>query len=334
MAAIIRKREIDDPAVAACLDGRDTYLFQEPAWGRVLQALGYPVAYYCLEDDGRVVLAQLAVRVKLGFFNLFYGGLPYGFAAGDVSRHPEFVDRLAEHARHHRYHRIRLSQNHYDPDVRLPACRVQENVLHVLHLAGRDEDAVWADFKKRVRRDVRLAEKRGVVVEEARSPEARDEIFAMYNQTMARNRTFATWQRPMIEAMWEHLVRPGSGEMLLARHEGRPLAAIVTFYSGPRCFYFLGASSGDQRNLCPNDAVVWEAIRRAVARGCDDFDMMSSSRDDVNLIDFKAKWGAVPYPFRFYERDLAPLMCRLANAAFWFARTGLGAGLLRLLKGG
>ncbi|MGB2755183.1 MAG: GNAT family N-acetyltransferase [Phycisphaerae bacterium] len=333
MACIIRKRELDDPQVEAFLAGRETYLFQEPVWGEVLASLGFSLAYYCLEDEGRIVLAHQMARVRVGFFHLLCGGLPYGFAVGNVGWHDEFVGLLAEAARREGIHRIRLSRNHYDPPFEPEGYDVQEHVLHILHFAGRTEDQVWKDFKSRIRRDVRLGERRGVAIESADSPEARDELFQMYRDTMARNRTIVTWRRAMIEKAWNRLVAEGRGEMLLARFEGEPVAGIVTLYSGPRCFYFLGASSGTHRNLCPNDAVVWEAIRRALARGCEVFDLMTSSRDDAPLMEFKAKWGATQHPFYFYEKDLSRWRCRLFDLALWAVRTRVGGALLRFLTG-
>jgi len=333
VASLIRKRAMDDPEVAAFVSQHETYLFQEPAWGRVLAALGYPLDYWCLEEDGRIVVAQQMALVRVGFFRLLCGGLPYGFAVGPLARYEEFVGRLAEAARREGVHRIRLSRNFYDPPLDPPGYQRQEHVLHILHFGGRTEAEVWKDFKSRVRRDVRLGQRRGVVLESADTPGARDELFRMYCDTMARNRTIVTWKRAMLDAAWDHLVRPGEGEMLIARFEGRPLAGMVTFYSGRRCFYFLGASSGTHRNLCPNDAVVWEAMRRALARGCEHFDFMTSSREDAPLMDFKAKWGATQHPFYFYEKDLAPLKCRLFDLALWAVRTRVGGVLLRFLKG-
>ncbi|NIA22336.1 MAG: GNAT family N-acetyltransferase [Anaerolineaceae bacterium] len=332
MSTELVKRAADDAQVAAFFAERPAYLFQQPLWARVLEPLGHETAYYCLEDDGRIVLAQPAVHMRLGFFHLLYCGLPYGLAAGDSSRLGELAERLAAVARGEGVHRIRMSHNFYDPEVELPGFSVQEHVQQVLHFAGRDTEQLWKDFKGRVRRDVRLAERRGVVVEEARDEASRDALFEMYRRTMARNESFVVWCREMVERMWELICGAGEGEMLLARHEGQPLAGIVTFYSGKRCFYFLGASSGARRNLCPNDAVIWEGIKRALARGCEDFDFMISSRDDRPLIDFKAKWSTERHVFRFYERDLQPVVCRLWELALSVARTRLGGKVLRVLK--
>ena len=328
----IRKRGLDDPGVAEFLAANDAYLFQQPVWGRVLEALGHPVGYYCLEEDGRIRIAQPFLLMRIGFFRLLYGDMPYGFAVGDVSRYQEFAERLADAARRDGVHRIRLSRNTYDPDVAPPGWHVQEHFQHVLHFEGRSEEQLWADFKRRVRHDVRVAERRGVVVKDAAHQADRDIIYDMYYRTMARNRTYVVWPRELLERIWNLIVEPGNGEMILSWHRGEPLAAMVTFYSGRRCFAFLGASTGEKRNLRPNDALFWEAIRRAIARRCDDWDFMMSPATDTALIAFKDKWGAVRHPFRFYEKDLAPVACKAWNLAFRIARTRTGGALLRALR--
>jgi lipid II:glycine glycyltransferase (peptidoglycan interpeptide bridge formation enzyme) len=334
LPAQVRKREIDDPAVAEFLRGHGAYVFQEPAWCRVMASRGLQTGYYTLEDDGRMVLAQPASRMQLGFFRLLYCGLPYGGPVGDASRVAEFFDGLGRTARAEGIHRVRLSHNLYDADLGdLAGCKVQDAVQQVLHFEGRTEERIWEAMKSRTRRDARLAPKRGVTVASAAGAADREDLFGMYARTMVRNETFAVWKREMVETIWQLLVQPGQGEMLIARLEGRPLAGLISLYSGKRCFYFLGASSGEHRNLCPNDAVIWEAIRRAIARGCDDFDFMISASDDTHLIEFKSKWNTVRHPFRFYECDLSPLVCGLWNVSFQIARTRLGGRIIRRLRG-
>ena len=332
MTVELVKRDVGDPEVAAFLAGQSTYIFHGPAWLEAVRALGHAVSYWCLTDGGRLVLVQPAVELHLVFFRLLYFGLLYGFAVGDRTRYGEFIRLAAEAAQAEGLHRIRVSRSCYDPALRLPGGREQVHVQQVLHFGDRSEEEVFRGFKSRIRRDVRLAARRGVEVVEAEDPALRDALFAMYRRTMERNEAFTVWSRPMIERIWETIVQPGNGELLVGMHEGEPLSALATLYSGERCFYFLGASSGTKRTLCPNDAVVWEAMRRALARGCEDFDFMMSDRDDQSLIDFKAKWGTEAHPFTFWEMDLKWLPCRAWDLAYTLARTKWGGRLVRWLR--
>lgn len=48
---------------------------------------------------------------------------------------------------------------------------------------------------------------------------------------------------------------------------------------------------------------------------------------------FQGQMGEAEHPFYFYEKDLAPLKCRLFDLALWAVRTRVGGVLLRFLKG-
>ena len=333
MTVELVKLDVGDPKVAAFLAGHPTYLFQEPVWLEALRTLGHEVGYWCLTDGDRLVLVQPAVELGLVFFRLLYFGLPYGFAVGDLQRYGEFIRLASDAARKEGFHRIRISRSHYDPPLSLPGVREQVHVQHILHLGGRSEEEVWRDFKRRVRHDIRVADRRGVKVVDAEAPALRDAIFDMYLKTMKRNEALPLWTRAMLDQIWETIVRPGNGELLVGLHEGEPLSGLATFYSGRRCFYFLGTSSRVKRSFRPNDALFWEAMRRAMARGCEDCDFMISPHDDQPLIDFKAKWGTEVYPFTFWEADLKRLPCRAWDLAYTLARTKWGGRLARWLKG-
>ena len=60
---------------------------------------------------------------------------------------------------------------------------------------------------------------------------------------------------------------------LLAEAEGEMLAAIAVFAMGTRAWYMWGASGESGRNLMPNHALQWAAMRWAKARGCTLYDL-------------------------------------------------------------
>jgi peptidoglycan pentaglycine glycine transferase (the first glycine) len=66
---------------------------------------------------------------------------------------------------------------------------------------------------------------------------------------------------------------PGMMTWLLAEHEGQLLAAIAVFALGRAAYYMWGASADDGRNVMPNHAVQWAAIRWARSKGCTVYDL-------------------------------------------------------------
>ena len=161
------------------------------------------------------------------------------------------------------------------------------------------EDAILAAMKPKWRYNVRLAERKGVTVCEGTLADLpaiqalmdatgqRDgfavhsaeyyrlatELFAV---PMASSRQLETPNVRGLEATSRSAVngrRSVRMTWLLAEHEGALLAAIAVFTLGRMAWYLWGASSDEGRNLMPNHALQWAAMRWARARGCEIYDL-------------------------------------------------------------
>jgi lipid II:glycine glycyltransferase (peptidoglycan interpeptide bridge formation enzyme) len=141
------------------------------------------------------------------------------------------------------------------------------------------EEAILAAMKAKWRYNVRLAEKKAVTVEEA-GIEAVHEFYDLYRATSRRDNIAL---HP--ESYYAHLFSlaaerraagiPGTPDirLMIARHEGQALAAIVTLFHGKCATYLYGASSDEKRNLMPAYALQWAAMRAAKAAGCTRYDL-------------------------------------------------------------
>ncbi|NJN81957.1 MAG: peptidoglycan bridge formation glycyltransferase FemA/FemB family protein [Caldilineaceae bacterium] len=135
---------------------------------------------------------------------------------------------------------------------------------------SQDEDALLAAMKSKWRYNIRLAERKGVSVREARQDD-----LAAFNELMGatgQRDGFAVHSASYYRAAFD-LLAPHSAVFLLAEYEGQPLAAIVVCAVGNRAWYLWGASSNRERNRMPNHALQWAAIQWAKGRGvtCYDF---------------------------------------------------------------
>lgn len=133
-----------------------------------------------------------------------------------------------------------------------------------------DEDAVLAAMKPKWRYNIRLAERRGVMV---RGGTAADLplFYAMYSETGQRD-GFLVRPYEYYRAIWERFMADGLAHLLLAEVEGRPVAGLILFRFGPTAWYFYGASTDQSRELMPNHALQWAAMRWAKAAGCTRYD--------------------------------------------------------------
>lgn len=141
------------------------------------------------------------------------------------------------------------------------------------------EDAILARMHHKTRYNIRLAGRRGVVVEEGRSADL-PAWYELYLETMARNQMeplpIAHFET-MLDERGEGSASPVRTHLLLARHEGRLLAGMLLALAPARATYLYGASTREHRNLMASYALQWETIRRAKAHGCSDYDMLGAA---------------------------------------------------------
>jgi lipid II:glycine glycyltransferase (peptidoglycan interpeptide bridge formation enzyme) len=165
------------------------------------------------------------------------------------------------------------------------------------------EEAILSAMKSKWRYNVRLAEKKGVVVESA-GVEAVGEFYELYRATSRRDRIALHPERyyaRLFELASERRRKGLAGtpdlRLFVARHEGRALAAIVTLFRGREAVYLYGASSDEDRNLMPAYALQWAAMRAAKAAGCARYDLFGipptedPSHPMAGLYRFKTGFG-------------------------------------------
>lgn len=132
------------------------------------------------------------------------------------------------------------------------------------------EDALLAAMKPKWRYNIRLAERRGVVVRDG--TEADLPIFyAMYRETGGRD-GFLVRPFEYYRAIWARFLAEGLAHVLLAEVAGQPVAGLILFRFGSTAWYFYGASTAQSRDLMPNHALQWAALRWAKAAGCTRYD--------------------------------------------------------------
>ncbi|MCY3903119.1 MAG: peptidoglycan bridge formation glycyltransferase FemA/FemB family protein [Caldilineaceae bacterium] len=133
-----------------------------------------------------------------------------------------------------------------------------------------DEDTILARMKSKWRYNIRLAARKEVTVRELGAHE-----LPLFQQLVSETGTregFSVHSAAYYRAAYD-LLASRWGVFLLATHRGEPLASIAVFAVGPTAWYLWGASNNHRRNLMPNHALQWEAIRWAKARGCTRYDL-------------------------------------------------------------
>ena len=174
---------------------------------------------------------------------------------------------------------------------------VQPRYVFQIPLANRTEDEVFASFNQLWRRNVRKAEKSGVVVE--RSDRAGLAKFhPIYVETAIRD-GFVPRGLEYFERMWDAMSQedPDRIRLYLGLHSGRVLAATTMVTVGQHSWYSYGASANEGREVRPSNAIQWRMICDALAEGRAVYDMrgISDTLDETDplfgLLRFKLGTG-------------------------------------------
>jgi peptidoglycan pentaglycine glycine transferase (the first glycine) len=144
------------------------------------------------------------------------------------------------------------------------------------------EDELLAKMKQKTRYNLRLAERKGVVVRIG-SIEDLPLLYQMYAETSVRD-GFVIRDAAYYQSLWEKFIRAGMAEALIAEVDGQAVAALILFTFASKAWYLYGMSCQLHREKMPNYLLQWKAIQRAKSKGCLSYDM----------------WGA---PDRFDESD-------------------------------
>jgi lipid II:glycine glycyltransferase (peptidoglycan interpeptide bridge formation enzyme) len=193
-----------------------------------------------------------------------------------------------------------------------------------------DDDTLLGAMNQQWRRNIRKADKEGVVVRTGTRADL-GAFHRIYLETAERDH-FTPRPLSYFERMWDALTgeAPERLGLYLAEHEGDLVAATTMVQVGNHAWYSYGASTTAKRDVRGSNAVQWQMMRDARDRGAIVYDMRgitdTVSADDphAGLLRFKVGTGgqAVEY---LGEWDL-PLKRGLYKAFMTWMKRRSGGG--------
>jgi len=167
-----------------------------------------------------------------------------------------------------------------------------------------DEDALFANFRKNSRYEIRRAERSGVSVTEA-STDAEIEEFLRAHGDLAARKGFPLDELERMRRQIRWLISSESrGALLLASHEGAVRGGVVIARAARRCWYIWGATQ-TQPNLSVGQILQWQAIRWAKRNGCTEYDFGGYTPGATSgPAWFKAGFGGTEVHFLPAERKI------------------------------
>jgi lipid II:glycine glycyltransferase (peptidoglycan interpeptide bridge formation enzyme) len=282
----------------------EAHLLQTTAWGELKAAFGWQVLRVAVGQTGAQVLLR---RLPLGFSLAYIPRGPVGddwtslwpAVAQACRRHraillkvePDLWENIPKESNPSTDNSTNTSgilgshpsqpgpKNPFLPSSLIPhpssffpsPQTVQPPRTILVNLEG-DEETLLSRMKQKTRYNIRLAQKKEVVVRPSQDLEGFHRMMLITGGRDGFGVHGADYYRKAYELFHGRGSR-GECELLQAEYAGQPLAALMVFAYGRRAWYLYGASTDLERGRMPTYLLQWEAMRWARQRGCTEYDL-------------------------------------------------------------
>ncbi|MDE2596175.1 MAG: FemAB family PEP-CTERM system-associated protein [Sphingomonadales bacterium] len=166
----------------------------------------------------------------------------------------------------------------------------------VLPLAA-DDDAQLGAIPRKQRAEVRKGLANALTVDIGTSGADRAAHYAVYAESV-RNLGTPVFPRRLFDAVLDNFAE--DADILTVRHEGKPVASVLSLYHRGAVMPYWGGGTWDARRLRANDRMYYELMLHARQRGCSHFDF-GRSKTGSGAYDFKRNWGFEPEPLSYAQ---------------------------------
>jgi lipid II:glycine glycyltransferase (peptidoglycan interpeptide bridge formation enzyme) len=221
---------------------------------------------------------------------------------------PEIVDQKSE---------IKTDDIHY---WQMNSQSIQPRRTILVDLSGTEEE-ILARMKQKCRYNIRLAEKKEIIVKET------ENIDIYYELMLATGKRdgFGIHMKEYYQKVFDLFHKEKACALLIAEFQNKPLAGLLVFRHGKRAWYLFGASNDEERNRMPTYLLQWEAMRWAKKNGCTQYDLWGVPDEDEETLEreFESRsdglWGVYRFKRGFGGRLFrsAPTMDGIINPFFY-----------------
>ncbi len=271
------------------------------AWRDVfLSAFSHESIYLVAQDDSHIVGALPLVEFRSHLFGTFAVSLPFVNYGGVIANGDLAAGALNARA-------VSLARERQWRHVELRHIRRQfsewpvkrHKVAMCLPLAA-DAEALWSSLDRKVRNQVRKAEKSGCTAEDG-GPELLGDFYKVFAHNM-RDLGTPVYARRFFDEVLSAF--PADTRVFVVRVNGEPVAASLTVGWRNRLEVPWASSLRAHAIRSPNMLLYWAMLKWAMRQGYQMFDFGRSTPDE-GTFHFKKQWGAQPLELAWEYLGLA-----------------------------
>lgn len=158
-----------------------------------------------------------------------------------------------------------------------------------------DDDAQLTAIPRKQRAEVRKGLANDLTVEVGNGSADREAHYAVYAESV-RNLGTPVFPRALFDAVLDGF--GADADILTVRHEGRPMASVLSLYHRGVVMPYWGGGTHEARHLRANDRMYFELMLHARRKGCSHFDF-GRSKTGSGAFHFKRNWGFEPEPLTY-----------------------------------
>jgi len=160
------------------------------------------------------------------------------------------------------------------------------------------EEELLANMHPKTRYNVRLAQKRGVTIQEENTDQAFSRYLELTHETTSRQGFYAHDDN-YHQQMWQMMRENNIAHLFTARFQGKILVTWILFLYKNILYYPYGASSSEFKEVMASNLMMWEAMRWGKKQGATIFDLWGTPGPDPKITDdyygfHKFKLGYAP----------------------------------------
>ncbi len=257
-----------------------THVVQSWEWGEFRKTMGL-VLRYGFYQDNKLKSAFTITLHKIPFSSQFVGFLPKGPLPDK-----DLADGLEKIGKENNCAFIKVETDittdqtgHYSMDPRFtPSPKEMYYKHNILVDLTPSEEELLQKMNSKTRYNVRLAQKKGVWVEE-RTDDEGFKIFLKLHFATTQRQGFYSHNQWYHKTVWELLKSHKMARILIGFYKPpgakkpQALSAWMVYNFKDTLYYPYGASSDEHREVMANNLVAWEAIKLGKKMGLKWFDM-------------------------------------------------------------
>lgn len=255
-----------------------THPLQSWEWGEFRKLTNVEVSRYLETNKNTINNVFQVTWHKIPFFDKYIGYCPKS-----VVPSKEVIDFLTIEGKKRGAIMIKFEPNargigemeHFKKDLRfVPGKPLFTKYSFVLDI-NKSEEELLKGMHQKTRYNIRLAEKRGVLIVEDNSLEAFEEYWKLTEETTKRQ-GFYSHTKSYHQKMFNVMTKSGKGHLLKAVYKDEVITTWMIFILNNKIYYPYGASSTKHREVMANNLMMWEVIKLGKKNKCTSLDMWGS----------------------------------------------------------